>query len=222
MDQSTLNDFFDKVYCINLDRRNDRWDENCLPQFNRINLKNVERISAVDGKTLDLPHGDVYNGELAGSMSHLMALKKAKEESVSKLLLLEDDVVFKETINNDFFNIIQNLPSDWDIIFFGGNHQGGGMQITNGIIRIFHSYAIHACGINNKCFDNLINYLDISINNVLKNRHIKFTPSVAADFFLAQLHKNLNVYCFYPHLAWQLEGFSDIQQSFTDYHFLKN
>lgn len=221
MNQDSINNFFDKIYCINLDRRLDRWEENCLPQFKKFNLENVEKISAVDGKNLDLPHGDVYNGELAGSMSHLNALKKAKNDSVSKLLLLEDDVVFKENVNQLFSAYVKNVPDNWDIIFFGGNHQGGLIPVSQGVIRIFHSYAIHACAIKDKCYDTLINHLDKSINRVLENRNVKFTPSVAADFFLAQLHRSLNVYCFYPHLAWQLEGFSDIQQSNTNYSFLK-
>ena len=46
----TLNLYFDKIYCINLDRRDDRWEE-CIVEFNKHNLI-VERYKAFDGKDL--------------------------------------------------------------------------------------------------------------------------------------------------------------------------
>ena len=33
-----ITDFFDKTYCINLERRPDRWEE-CLTEFNKFELK---------------------------------------------------------------------------------------------------------------------------------------------------------------------------------------
>lgn len=219
-----INDYFDKTYCINLDRRTDRWEDNCLPQFKNLGLE-VERFSATDGQLLDLTHGKAYNGELAGSMSHLNAIKKAKEEGVEKLLLLEDDVVFLtngRTNTNDMFSErIKHVPSDWDILFFGGNHVGGTTVISPGVVKLGGSYAIHACGIKNTAYDIMITHLENKINNVLENKETRFTPSVAADYFLATLHKVLNVYCFKPHLAWQLEGYSDIQHTNVNYNFLK-
>jgi len=215
-----INEYFDKIYCINLDRRPDRWEENCLPQFKKLGLT-VERFSATDGKLLDLPHGQTYNSELAGSMSHLAALKKAKEENVQNLLLLEDDVVFRDDSNELFSKFIQNTPKDWDIIFFGGNHVGGMQPVSEGVVKLGGSYAIHACGIKNSSFDLLISFLEDSINKVVNNRDTVFKPSVAADYFLAKLHRVLNVYCSIPHLAWQKDGHSDIQGAYMDYNFLK-
>ena len=145
----------------------------------------------------------------------------AKKENVEKLLLLEDDVVFRDDTNHMFSNTINNVPDNWDILFFGGNHVSGFSPISNGVVKIYGSYAIHACGIRNKAFDIMIKCLEENIDNVLKNQNIKFTPSVAADYFLAKLHSKLNVYCFIPHLAWQKEGHSDIQGAHMNYDFLK-
>lgn len=214
-----INEYFDKIYCINLDRRPDRW-ECCEEIFNKHGLI-VERFSATDGKLLDLPHGQIYNAELAGSMSHLGVLKRVKEENVQKLLLLEDDVVFRDDSNELFSNFIQNVPNDWDIIFFGGNHVGGIQPISEGVVKLGGSYAIHACGIKNSVFDLLITFLEDNINKVKDNRDTMFKPSVAADYFLAKLHRVLNVYCFIPHLAWQKDGHSDIQGAYMDYDFLR-
>jgi hypothetical protein len=219
-----INDYFDKIYCINLDRRPDRWEENCLPQFKELGME-VERFSACDGKTeVDLGHSDVYNAELAGSISHLNAIKKAKEDGVKRLLLLEDDVVFKTSgranTNDMFEERIKNVPEDWDILFFGGNHIGGMSSVSPGVTKLNCSYAIHACGINHTAFDIMITHLERNIDKVM-NSKTRLKPSVAADYFLGQLHRSLGVYCFVPHLAWQKDGHSDIQDAYMDYDFLK-
>ena len=48
-----ITDYFDKTYCVNLDRRTDRWDE-CMSEFTKYKLDSIERFPAVDGK--DLPN----------------------------------------------------------------------------------------------------------------------------------------------------------------------
>ena len=60
-----LQNYFDKIYCINLDRRIDRW-EHFLNQSKKINLDNFERVSAIDGNKLNpsdfgssLNHGEL-------------------------------------------------------------------------------------------------------------------------------------------------------------------
>ena len=45
-----LNDYFSKLYVINLDRRPDRYMR-ALREFNKIGVK-VERVPGIDGKTL--------------------------------------------------------------------------------------------------------------------------------------------------------------------------
>lgn len=218
----SINDYFDGIYCINLDRRPDRWEQNCLPQFEKLDLS-VERFSAVDGKKdIDIGHGDYCNAELAGSMSHLNAIKKAKNNNIKKLLLLEDDVVFKENANEMFSKVVNNVPDDWEYLFFGGNHVGGFRPVSDGVVRLGGSYAIHACGIKESSYDIMIKHLEHKIDLSIKNAKIeKPKKSIAADFFLADLQKVLNTYCFLPHIAWQKDGHSDIQGAYMDYNFLR-
>lgn len=213
-----LNDYFDKIYCINLDRRTDRWEE-CEKIFKELDIT-VERFSATDGKLLTLPHGDVYNAELAGSISHTEVIKLARNNGYKNILILEDDIEFNPDVNNLFSEYIKQVPTDWDLLFFGGNHVGGSSIINTNVQRLFRSYAIHAYGVNKQSYDVLIHYMETKIDKV-KNTPEKLTPSVAADYFMADLHKNLSVYGFRPHLAWQRTGFSDIQQAIMNYDFLK-
>jgi len=214
-----INDFFEKIYCINIDRRTDRW-ESCLVEFKKHDLE-VERFSATDGNIDNYNLGYPYDNELAGAISHLNVIKKAKELNLKNVLVLEDDVVFEDGVNQLFPFFIEQLPNDWDFINFGGNHIGGLFYVSPNISKMNRSYALHAYGVNNKSYDQIIGYMEQLINNVIKNGKQVINTSVAADFFMADLHSRLNSYCFRPHIAWQKEDYSDIQKTKVNYNFLK-
>ena len=212
----TLTNYFDKTYCINLDRRTDRW-EKCLKEF-EIHGLSVERFSAKDGKEIDLPYPSA--SEIAGAISHLNVIKKAKELHLENVLILEDDVEFTNDLNQRLEQIFHLLPNDWDMIYFGGNHIGGFQPVNDFFYKIRRSYAIQCYAINSKCFDLLIAHLENRINSVL-DKTFSLKPSVAADFFIADLQPILNCYVIRPHLCWQKEDFSDIQEVVINYDFLK-
>jgi len=80
-----INEFFDKVVVINLDRRTDRM-EKLVPQLKELGIK-YERFSAVDAKELDI------DPIVAGLKSHLQVIK---DNLGKKILVLEDDAYFVE------------------------------------------------------------------------------------------------------------------------------
>lgn len=214
-----INDFFDKIYCINIERRIDRW-ESSSKEFEKYGLI-VEKFSAVDGNTDNYNLGYPYDNELAGAISHLNAIKKAKELNLKNVLILEDDVEFIDNLNHLFPFFIKQVPNDWDGLNFGGNHIGGLLNVTINLSKMIRSYALHAYGINCKAYDSVIVHMENCINNVIQNGKNVIKTSVAADFFMADLHNHLNFYCFIPHLAWQKEDYSDIQKTKVNYNFLK-
>lgn len=85
---------FEKIYCINLDDRTDRWEE-CKDEFKRVGLT-VERFSGISND---------FN------LSQYRCLKKASKHKSS--LILEDDV--------EFVNGLETLSQlkEWDVIFLG-------------------------------------------------------------------------------------------------------
>ena len=219
----SISEYFDKIYCVNLDRRKERWNE-CLLEFEKWNIKNVERVSAVDGNNLQMKkyQTSMNPGELGLVLTNINIIKEAKEKNYNSILILEDDVVFKENANEMFSKVVNNVPDDWEYLFFGGNHVGGFRPVSDGVVRLGGSYAIHACGIKESSYDIMIQHLEHKIDLSIKNAKIeKPKKSIAADFFLADLQKVLNTYCFLPHMAWQKDGHSDIQGSYMDYNFLK-
>lgn len=218
-----LNEYFEKSFCINLDRRNDRWDE-VQPIFIRENIE-VERFSACDGsKEFNLPKtegGPASNAELGGAKSHMDVIVKAKELGLKNVLVFEDDVDLIPNINEEFDKIMNQIPNNWDMIYFGGNHVGGLLQITPNIFRAGRTYALQMYAVNEKFYDLAIKYYSDKIKWVLSGRQ-PLKPSVAADYFIADLHQIINCYVVRPHFSWQRKSYSDLAEQVVDYDFLRN
>jgi len=103
-----VNDYFDKVVVINLDRRTDRM-EKLAPQLEELGIQ-YERFSAIDANDLNV------KAYVAGTMSHVAVWKKYKGQ---KVLILEDDALFCENFNDKFAHVMQHLPNAWDIFYLG-------------------------------------------------------------------------------------------------------
>ena len=207
----TINNYFSEIYCINLDRRTDRWEE-CKIEFEKHNL-NVKRYSAFDGKNLPIIDG-LTPGNVGAIYSHRALLEYAKNNKFNNILILEDDVQFHENLKELFDLYIKELPEDWDILFFGANHSENNIwmrepliKISDHVCKIIKSYANHCYVVNETAYDLLINSLS------KKNK-----PN---DVLVADAQQKLNCYLFRPHLAWQRPSYSDLLEQFTDYSFLK-
>ncbi len=85
--------FFEKIYCINLDHRTDRWQQ-CCDIFNEYGITDkVERFSAVQYKHKDQSYSKAM-GQLGCSASHFEITKNALERKLENYLVLEDDFCF--------------------------------------------------------------------------------------------------------------------------------
>jgi len=124
-----INQVFNKIYCINLDKSVDRWEQS-QKEFTRIKL-NVERFPAFDGKSLNIKdmidQGIISNncaeqdklGAMGCLMSHVAIWNKIVKEQISWTLILEDDVSFHPHFLNLFENYWKSVPKDADMIFLG-------------------------------------------------------------------------------------------------------
>lgn len=116
----TIFDYFDRIYVINLETRNDRLVEIAL-EFQKIGLDvhhpKVQIYKAIKPSTLeDWP----TLGTKGCYQSHLAVLKDAQAHHYERVLILEDDAHFTQ-----YFNILcsatlsQLKQTNWDI-FYGG------------------------------------------------------------------------------------------------------
>lgn len=207
----TLNNYFERIYCVNLDRRPERW-ESSRKQFFKHHL-NVERFSAVDGKNCKQVNA-LKPGEIGCLMSHLNILLECQKNNIENVLITEDDVEFCDNLNEVFFKYEKELPR-WDMLYLGANHalcnpyeNNPPIKITEHVYRILHAYSTHAYAVNKSCYQYLIDHISQMTHPL--------------DVMYSRVQKKLNVYLFRPHLAWQSEGYSDIMETNVDYSFLKN
>ena len=101
---------FDKIYCINLDSRPDKW-ELCVEEFKKYNILDlVERVPAVYHK----------NGYIGCTSSHLKCMELAKFNKFKKILILEDDFEFVGSIPEKYIKkaLQQSKTINWDMLYF--------------------------------------------------------------------------------------------------------
>ncbi len=133
-----LNDFFQRVFLINLDRREDRLKES-TDEANRNDLT-VHRFPGYDHPT---------SGHEGCTRSHRMLLREIADGPWERVLVLEDDFAcvtrarlklagFKESqdvwkthasvlngegnLNHRFNCLVPFLPLEWDVLFLGASY----------------------------------------------------------------------------------------------------
>lgn len=201
-----LSDFFKHVFCINLDKRPDKW-ESVVKEFHKIGLEGINRVSGVDGNPDAIPTR-LLPGEVGCVLSHLNIIKKAKELKLPNILVFEDDVAFHNDFTRIFDLKIGNVPANWDMLYFCGNHQHGHTPVADGVVKVLYTFTTNAYAMKHTLYDHFINELPKLLHPV--------------DVTYAKYHRACNAYCFMPHLAWQQPGISDIHNVYSDYKFLKH
>ena len=190
-------DFFDKMFCINLDERTDRW-EVCKKEFEKIGiLDKVERFSAV--KDVD--------GRIGIIKSNLEIVKYAKKNNLNNVLVFEDDVEFitDDTQGNLQKSLDQIGKLKWSLFYLGANTHNKLLKIKPNLILIKNSYAVHAMAYNKSVYDRFIRkYRDIE--RITKHSDI-------LDVYLAEEIQSKDV-CLMtnPMLATQRNDYSDIEK----------
>ncbi len=206
-----INSYFDKIYCLNLDRRIDRWAK-VKSEFDRLNIL-VERWSAIDGENLEESNysqlinekkssklGKIENKfAMACLLSHLSIIKDAKNNGFKKILIFEDDVIF----SNDFSEKIKIiLKLNWKLLYLGSSQ--------------FYWHKIDTSEEFYNCHNTLGTFayaVDISLFDDIINTFEKKTKSV--DNLLSEIQSKHKEECFtiYPNIVISDVEDSDIRQS---------
>lgn len=150
---------FDKVYCINLEERTDRWEQAQI-EFSKIGIQDqVERWPGIK-------HTD---GNLGCTLSHKTLIEHCKKEGYNNVLVFEDDVLFVETDTDkleEAFNELKELDN-WDLFYIGctmSTQIKSFSRVTENILRTNFAYTTHAYAANKQVFDHMINAWDSMIS----------------------------------------------------------
>jgi GR25 family glycosyltransferase involved in LPS biosynthesis len=207
-----LNNYFEKIFVINLDKRTDRWNE-CLLESKLYGI-DIERISAVDGTTITEKYPSMlkyipelcYDGQVGCILSHIKVINEAKSQGLKNFLVLEDDFKFNDNFYTNFVNWYMELPK-WELLYFGGNHNGIINKVSEHVIRPTQTYTTHAIAIRDTLYDSVLTNL------------LPITAPV--DVSMCVLQNAIDTcYGFYPSLIMQRPSYSDILKRTIDYSWV--
>ena len=186
-----LIDMFELSYCINLDKREDRWKLS-EKEFRKIGFY-PERFSAIE-------HNISWFGCY---QSHLKILKQAEKEN-KNVLIFEDDVEFIESVDviEKALDELSIIP--WDMIYLGGNILKPFYRETEHLARLTHCQSTHAYGVNKDFLKQLV--YSIEHNNFI-------IDVVLADGVVPYSNAFITV----PMVAIQRADYSNIEKTIMDY-----
>lgn len=158
----SLNNVFDQIYVINLKKE--------INNFNRIDftLKTLnikyKLIEAIDAYRIPKPKIKwTHRGAYGCKLSHILALKDAKKNKHSKILVLEDDVIFRKNFNNLFhihYNLLNKNHKDWKMLFLGCSFHKKHPDFNSDkkIIKAKNSLGAFAVGIDYSLLDLILKF----------------------------------------------------------------
>ncbi len=202
-----LNQLFPHKICINLDRRPDRW-QRMQAVFARHGIENVHRFSAVDGSAISLPANWNHTvGAYGCLLSHTAVIEQARELDQESVLIFEDDAVLDPEFETKFASFMVQVPSDWDMLYFGALHKDQPIKIRDHVHRIINANSTFAYALKHTVFDA---FLEL-------NRRAEHVLDVNAY----ALQERFNCYCFLPNLAWVQLEYSDVQDRLERHWYLE-
>ncbi len=179
--------FFDKVYCISLENREDRRRE-ALRQFSMVGLAGKVEFVLVKKHPSDSEQG-IYE-------SHMLCMANGLKSGAENILIFEDDIVFERFSRQVLKNAIYFLKNsgDWHILFFGCIMKNCKKTEHPSIAKIRYGSLTHAYVMRRNVAENLV-------------RHHPWNR-IAYDEFLKNM-ENASMYAVYPSFAFQSDAASD-------------
>jgi len=165
IDLINLNDIFNNIYLINLDRDKDKY-ENSRKLLDSFNIK-FERFSASDGKELDdLENMDKYS--YGCLLSHTRVIEDAIKNSYDKILILEDDIILHKNFN-ELFSLFYDRINSWDMLYLGCSQRPNTwhlVDIKNNTYKSKQCNGTFAYGLDNKIYKDVLEKYRTKLNYV--------------------------------------------------------
>lgn len=199
-------DYFDEIYCINLDERTDRW-EHAQKEFEKAGiLERVQRFSAIR---------DV-DGRIGVIKSNLAIIKIAKEKKLKNVLIFEDDVEFiiddPQTELQKSINQAQGIK--WHLFYLGANTHEKLIKFKPNLILLKNAFAVHSMAYSDLMYDNFIRKYE----NI---KTIKNFDDILDVYLARQIQDKYICLMTNPMLTTQMNSYSDIEKRVVDYSFIE-
>lgn len=210
-----LTDWFDRVYVINCAHRRDRLEETKkhLEETRMADNDKVHYYPAIIGDWTTCP-ADWGSGRGAWGClrSHQRILEDvihARDDrhimSLDNVLILEDDVIFKDDSLEKLNEFMEVVPDDWGQIYLGGQHRRHPKETDIPNVIIGNSInRTHAHAINGPSITSVYRHISYASDYRGSSKHVDH------QLELAHRRKDWPVYCPKEWVAGQRAGASNI------------
>ena len=195
----------DKVIYINLDKRKDR-NKHILNELNEIGVPEdkFEKLSAIEHQ----------KGYIGCSLSHIKCLKLAIERNYNNVMIIEDDIVFKDKA---YFKLISDkiIEQKFDVFLLGVNIKKY-KTYNSDFIQILKGLTTTGYIVKNHYFNILLENYEKGLEMLIKTDS---TGDYAVDTFTHNLQsKDLWMSFDYLNVS-QLPCYSDIMIQNVNYDY---
>jgi len=184
-------DFFDRIYCISLEKREDR-RRAAAESFAKVGLTGKVEFVLVRPHPSNIEQG-MYE-------SHMTCLRKGLEAGAQNIVVFEDDVIF-DRFDTDHFKkcteFLQNTP-DWKVLLLGALIRSSAKTNNPFIQKVRYQSLAHAYALNRPYAETLA-----------------YQPwqGIVIDTIFRPLDKD--IYAVYPMFAFQNDFSSDNDKKYT-------
>lgn len=203
-----LNNLSKNIFVINLKERIDR-KNHIVNELKKIDCSEYNFIEGINGNEI-FNNTNLSNGMFGLVKTYLKIYEIWKKTNAKEILIIEDDCKFVNDFNKQLDLYIKNIPNDWEMIYFGANHNyhmGFKTQkINEYCVKLNNSFSAHCVLLRDYVFEDLINRIK---NFTIEN-----------DVMMANLQRKYNAYSSNFALATQIESFSNIENKIVNYNWL--
>lgn len=208
---------FDRCVVINLDRRTERWQFFSSQVPADWPFPKPERWTAYpEGPPdhLPPPYWHQCLGAWGCFQSHVAVLRSLVESDAASYLVLEDDAIFATDFSRQALRFLENVPSDWSQLYFGGQHwqqqSGLPMAVNALVLQAWNVNRTHAYAIRREFAEEALDYF----TNHPHSRHVDYLfGDLHQGVWRRKRHHHRRLTRIYTPTRWligQAEGPSDI------------
>jgi len=199
-------DYFDEIYCINLDERTDRW-QHAQSEFAKAGiLDRVIRFSAI--RDID--------GRVGVIKSNVAIVKIAKQKKLKNVLVFEDDFEF---IVEDPQQVLQQSLSQvgdikWHLFYLGANTHEKLIKFKPNLILLKNAFAVHSMAYSNLVYDEFI----MKFENI---KTIRTFDDILDVYLAKKIQEKYVCLLVNPMMTTQMNSYSDIEKKVVNYDFIE-
>lgn len=200
-------DQFDAFLYINLDERVDRKD--------RL-MEELRRMNVPEERVIRIPGVRHKNGALGCTTAHRNALRYARSQGYQRILVFEDDFVFKQTVEktHETLSKVFDLHVIWDVLMLSAFVRDFQPTCVEFLVKAMEVQTASGYAVQ----EPFLSRLETCFEEAVVHLESGQAPDVfTCDQYWKSLQPHSNWFVLRPVLGYQGETFSDIEQKVTQY-----